>query len=101
DRAIKPFAMSYARVETRSAYHIGLGPRTANFIARAIFDSPWVQSKWTFACFLIASPVGFLGVDADNDLYALDKRLAYISMKTYGKLVTLLGEIQDCIVIID
>jgi hypothetical protein len=45
--------------------------------------------------------VGFLGVDADNDLYALDERLAHISMKTYGKVVTLLGKIKDSIVIVD
>ena len=101
DRAVKPFGMSYARIETRSSYHLSLGPRAANFVARAIFDSPFVQSKWTFACFLLASPVGVLGVDADNDLYALNDRLTYATMKTYGKLMTLLGEIKDSIVIVD
>jgi hypothetical protein len=53
DRAIKPFAMSYARIETRSTYHHNLGPRGANFIARAIFQSKFVQDKWTFACFFM------------------------------------------------
>ncbi len=54
DRAVKPFGMSYARIETRSTYHQNLGPRAANFIARAIFDSSFVQRKFAFACFLAA-----------------------------------------------
>lgn len=45
DRAVKPFGMSYARIETRSTYHQNMGPRAANFIARAIFDSPFVQKN--------------------------------------------------------
>ena len=43
DKAVKPFGMSYARIETRSTYHQNLGPRAANFTARAIFESEFVQ----------------------------------------------------------
>lgn len=43
DKALKPFGMSYARIETRSTYHQNLGPRGANFVARALFDSDFVQ----------------------------------------------------------
>ena len=45
DRIMKPFGMSYARIETRSTYHHNLGPRGANFVARAIFESEFVQKK--------------------------------------------------------
>ncbi len=101
DRVVKPFAMSYARIETRSTYHQDLGPRAANFVARAIFDSPFVQSKWSFACFLSVSPTGIIGVDADNDLYAMNDRVTRLISKTYGKLMTLLSEIDECIVVLD
>ena len=37
DRIIKPFAMSYARIETRSTYHQNFGPRSSNIIPRAVF----------------------------------------------------------------
>jgi hypothetical protein len=101
DRAVKPFGMSYARIETRSTYHHNLGPRGANFVARAIFNSKFVQGKWTFACFLKPSPAGILGVDADNDLFALDKRLTIDNFRYYGRILTLLSSIDECIAVLD
>ncbi|BAF58660.1 hypothetical protein PTH_0479 [Pelotomaculum thermopropionicum SI] len=101
DRAVKPFGMSYARIETRSTYHQNLGPRAANFVARAIFDSPFVQEKFACAVFLTMSPTGVVGVDADNDLYALNDRVTYLGCRDYGKMMTLLGEIDEAITILD
>jgi hypothetical protein len=101
DRAVKPFGMSYARIETRSTYHQNLGPRAANFIARAIFDSPFVQDKFAFSCFLTVAPHGILGVDADNDLYSLNERITEVGCRYYGKMMTLFGEIDECIVALD
>ena len=37
DRLYKPFGMAYTRLETRSAYHTGFGPRTGQLVARAVF----------------------------------------------------------------
>ncbi len=101
DRAVKPFGMSYARIETRSTYHQNLGPRAANFIARAIFDSPFVQDKFAFSCFLTVAPHGILGVDADSDLYALNSRITEIGCRYYGKMMTLFGEIDKCVAALD
>jgi hypothetical protein len=101
DRAVKPFGMSYARVETRSTYHMNLGPRAANFVARSIFESEFVQSKFGFAAFLIMSPTGVVTVDADNDLYALNERVTVGGLKYYGKIISLLGGIDECIVVLD
>ncbi len=101
DRAVKPFGMSYARIETRSTYHQNLGPRAANFIARAIFDSPFVQDKFAFACFLTVVPHGILGVDADSDLYSLNERITEVGCRYYGKMMTLFGEIDECIAALD
>jgi hypothetical protein len=93
--------MSYARIETRSTYHQNLGPRAANFTARSIFASDFVQSKFAFTAFLNMSPVGVVGVETDNDLYALNDRLTVAGCKYYGKIMTLLGEIDECIVGLD
>jgi hypothetical protein len=101
DRAIKPFGMSYARIETRSTYHQNLGPRGANFVARSIFNSPFVQSKFAFACFLMMSPHGVVKVDADADLDALDQRVNVAGLKYYGRVLQLLGEIDQCIAVLD
>lgn len=101
DRAVKPFGMSYARIETRSTYHQNLGPRAANFIARAIFDSPFVQDKFAFSCFLTVVPHGILGVDADSDLYSLNGRITEIGCRYYGKMMTLFGEIDKCVAALD
>ncbi len=101
DRAVKPFGMSYARCETRSTYHMNMGPRAANFVARAIFESPFVQEKFAFAAFMIMSPAGAITVDADNDLYAINDRTTVGGMKHYGKIISLFGAIDECIVILD
>lgn len=101
DRAVKPFGMSYARIETRSTYHQNLGPRGANFTARCIFASPFVQSKFAFASFLDMSPAGVVSVDADNDLFALNDRMTLKGCQYYGKMMTLLGEIDECIAVLD
>lgn len=101
DRAVKPFGMSYARIETRSTYHQNMGPRAANFTARAIFDSPFVQSKFAFAAFLTMAPNGIVGVDVDSDLYALNNRVTEIGCRYYGKMMTLLGEVDECIAALD
>lgn len=101
DRMVKAFGMSYARIETRSAYHQNYGPRGANFVARAIFDSPFINKKWTFACFLKVLPVGITGVDASRDLYNLDAKVMVENLRYYGKLMTLLGQISECIIVLD
>lgn len=101
DRAVKPFGMSYARIETRSTYHWNMGPRGANFTARAIFDSEFVKSKFAFAAFLDMCPSGVVGVRAENDLYALNDQLTVKGLEYYGKIMTLLGEIDECIVGLD
>ena len=101
DRAVKPFGMSYARIETRSTYHWNMGPRGANFTARAIFDSEYVKNKFAFTAFLNMSPSGVVGVSAENDLYALNDQITVEGLKYYGKIMTLLGEIDECIAGLD
>jgi hypothetical protein len=101
DRILKPFGMSYARIETRSAYHHNLGPRGANFVARAIFESGFVQKKFAFSTIMKIFPAGITGVDSDNDLLAQNDRITIESLLEYGKVVTLLGKIPECIVILD
>lgn len=101
DKAVKPFGMSYARAETRSTYHQNLGPRAANFTARAIFESKFVQSKFAFAAFLNCGPHGIIGADCDNDLYALNERATFIGCQLYGKIMTLFGQIDECIAVLD
>ena len=101
DKAVKPFGMSYARAETRSTYHQNLGPRAANFVARAIFESEFVKNKFAFAAFLDVSPNGIIGVDADTDLYALNDRATFLGCLYYGKIMTLFGAIDKCVAVLD
>ena len=101
DRILKPFGMSYARIETRSTYHHNLGPRGANFIARAVFDSPFVQEKFIASVILQVSPAGITGIDADMDIYRQNDRLTIESLNHYGRLVRLLNQIDKCIAVID
>jgi hypothetical protein len=101
DRILKPFAMSYARIETRSTYHQNFGPRSSNIIPRAVFNSDFVQSKFVFSIILTTSPNGIMGVDADNNLLAQNDRITVDALRWYGKLLTLLKEIDKCIVLLD
>jgi len=101
DRAIKAFAMSYARFETRSVYHGNFGNRSGAFIQRAIFDSPFVQKKFAFGCFLRMTPAGITGVDADSDLYRLGKDMTVDLLRDYGKILQLFSKIEECTAVLD
>ncbi len=101
NRAFKPFAMSYARMETRAVAHMNFGPRSSNFVSRLIFDSPFVQQRYTFGCFLLTSPQGITGVAAGRDLDALDRKLMVLGFQSYGKIRELFAEIEDVIAILD
>jgi hypothetical protein len=101
DRIIKPFAMSYARIETRSTYHQNFGPRSANIIPRAVFTSDFVQSKFVFSIMLAVSPSGIVEVSAENDLLKQNDYMAVDTLRWYGKLLTLLEQIDECNVIVD
>jgi len=100
-RTLKAFTMSYARFETRSVYHMNFGPRSSNIVPRAIFDSPFVQEKFAFVASLVTSPAGITGVDADNDLYDLDRRLTANLLRSFGKLMRLFAEIDECIAVLE
>jgi hypothetical protein len=101
DRILKPFAMSYARIETRSTYHQNFGPRSSNIVPRAVFNSDFVQSKFVFSIILGTSPNGISGVSADNDLLRQNNQITIDTLQWYGKLLTLLKEIDQCVVLLD
>lgn len=100
-RLFKPFAMSYATIETRSAYHQSMGPRSANLIPRIIYESDFVRQKFVCSVILQVSPTGIIGVDANNDLVAQDKYFTRLNLSWYGKIITLLSRINRLIPIID
>jgi len=101
DRLHKPFGMSYARLETRSAWHFGYGPRTGQMVGRAIFDSDFMQSKHVGTVVLNTNSEGAVGVEGDNDLDELNQRLTKDILFNYGALMRLMGEIKACIPIFD
>jgi hypothetical protein len=101
DRIAKPFGMSYARMETRSVFHMQMGPRSGNLIGRAIADSEFVRSKLAFSIALLSSPDGITGVEADNDLDTLGNRVTVNVLSNYGKMLALFRAITDCVPIID
>lgn len=101
DRITKPFGMSYARLETRSSFHMMMGPRTGNLIGRAIADSDFVQGKLAFSGVLLSSPAGIRGVDADNDLHAVGDRVTASMLRNYGAMLALFRSIDQAVPIID
>jgi hypothetical protein len=101
DRLYKPFGMGYARIETRSAYHFGYGPRTGQIVARAVFESDFVQQRYVATVALDTTSEGVVDVDADNDLEALNRRLSRNILRNYGILMRLLAEIEDVVVVFD
>jgi hypothetical protein len=100
-RLLKSFTMSYARMETRSIFHQNFPTRSANIVPRAIYESPYIQQRWGFSAALSTSPSGTMGVDADNDLIALDRRLGALILSRYGKMVQLFSAIDSCFVVAD
>jgi len=101
DRLLKAFVMSYARFETRSVYHGNFGNRSCAFLHRAMFDSPFVQEKFAFGCFLRLTPAGVTGAAASNDLYRLGREITVDLLRDYGKMLRLFAEIDECIAVLD
>lgn len=101
DRLFKPFGMAYTRLETRSAYHFGYGPRTGQLVARAVFDSAFIQQRYVSTVVLNTSPEGVIDVDADNDLERLDRRVATDIFRNYAVLIRLMSEVKDVTVVFD
>ncbi len=101
NRILKTFTMAYARYETRSAYHMNFSSRSSNVIPRAIFDSEYVQERFAFVCGMETSPAGVTGIIADKDLYKIDRTVTKNTLTTYGKMIRLLAEIDECIVVLD
>jgi hypothetical protein len=100
-RSFKAFIMSYARLESRSAYHYSYKNRSCNFLPAAIYRSPFVQERYAFSCMMRMSPAGILTIDADNDLFALDRRITRRQLENYGKIQQLFESIDECIAVID
>lgn len=100
-RPLKAFVMSYARYETRAAYHFSFGTRSGQFLMKAIFDSPFVQQRHAFSCIMRSSPAGIIGVDADNDLYRIDDRIKRHHLRDFGKMHRLFAGLKDCIAVWD
>ncbi|MBV7477606.1 hypothetical protein [Pseudomonas sp. PDM31] len=101
DRLVKPFGMSYVRLETRSAYHFGYGPRTGQLISRLIFDSDFIQQRYAGSVVLDMTPEGVIGVEGDFDLLALDRRITERTLRNYGVVFGLLSEVDECVAILD
>lgn len=100
-RLLKSFTMSYARMETRSIFHNNFPTRSANIVPRALYESPYIQQRWAFSAVLSTSPTGTVGVDADNDLIAMDRRVGREILRRYGKLVQLFATIDECFAVAD
>ncbi|MBU2608741.1 MAG: hypothetical protein KKF26_05425, partial [Chloroflexi bacterium] len=96
-RLFKPFAMSYATIETRSAFHQSMGPRSANLIPRVIYESEFVQQKFVCSVILQVSPTGIINVDANNDLVEQDRYFTRLNLSWYGKVITLLSRLNNLI----
>ena len=100
-KSFKSFCMSYARFETRSVYHSLFGNRSGSVIPRALFDSDFVQQRYVFSSVLRTSPAGVIGIDATDDLYAIDRRITASHLATYGRMQRLYQKIEDCVAVWD
>jgi len=100
-RLLKPFTMSYATIEMRSAYHQSMGPRAANLLPRMVYQSKFVQDKFLCSAILKVAPTGIIGVDIARDLLKQDENFTRFNLESYGKIITLLSYIKDIILIID
>lgn len=101
DRLYKPFGMAYMRLETRSAYHFGFGPRSGQLLARLIFESEFIQQRYGGTVVLDASPEGVLDVVAEKDLRVADRKTSARVLRNFGTLIRLLSEIDECVVVFE
>ncbi len=82
-------------------FHNNFPTRSANVVPRAIYESDFIQDRWGFAGGLTSCPDGALGVDADVDLVAMDRRIGRNMLLNYGRVIRLLTSIDECFAIAD
>jgi len=99
-RPFKAFMMAYARQETRGLLHM-YPNRSGNFLHKAVFESPFVQQRYAFTCLLRSSPAGITGIEADRDLYEINRHIIRDHLRDYGKMLKLFESIDECVPIID
>lgn len=100
NRPLKAFVMAFARLETRGLYHC-FPTRSGNFLPKSIFESAFVQQRYAFTCLMTSSPAGITGIDADNDIYRIDRRILGNHLRDYGKMLELFASIDECIAVAD
>ena len=106
-KSFKAFTMNMARFETRSMYHktlavdIGTTGNMNAIIPTSIYDSDFVQSKWSFGCFLSSSPAGIDGVHSGRDLYDIDDYLDSRSLKYFSYPLQLYKSLENVNMIVE
>lgn len=101
NRLFKSFVMNFARVETRTAFHMLSTGRNAGVLSQAIYDSEFVQSRWAFATIMNMSPAGVRTIDSDNSLYELEKRSIVSLLKDYTMIRLLFTRLDPWVAIWD
>jgi len=101
DRGLKPFVMSYARLETRAVYHFNFGPRSSNFLQRAMFNAPFIQDRYAFSVFIMTAPSGVTGVRAARDIDQIDREIVSTGLRYYARMVKVLAEMDQCVAVLD
>lgn len=100
-RTFKSFVMNFARVETRTSFHMLSDGWCNSVIPQAIYDSDFVQKRWTFACILNTAPTGVYGITADNSLYNCEEVTEVHMLKDYTFIRLLFKNLDPWIAIWD
>lgn len=98
-RVYKPFAMGYARAETRSAFHTAFGPRSSNVVAYAIFNA--LSDKHAFTVDMDVAPTGITGITANNDIAKVNREATIRILKNYGGMYRLFEKIDKVVAVLD
>jgi hypothetical protein len=70
-------------------------------VARAVFESEFIQARYAGTVVLDTTPEGVVDVDGGFDLDALNSRLTPRVLRHYGTLMRLMAEIESVVVVFD
>ena len=98
--------MDLMRLETRTLFHFGFGSPTGHgtagmVVPSSVYDSDFIQNKWSFCCFMRTTPNGLMKVEACKSLYDMDAKCSETALKYYPYMNQLLTSLDNYTIILD
>lgn len=101
NRLFKSFVMNFGRIETRCSMHRFSSTWNGMVFPQAIYDSDFVQKRWTFATIMNTNPNGVYSIHSNNSLYECERYTMANMLRDYTFIRLLFTKLDDWAAVLD